>query len=203
MENQQWNLWRLPKGSYSHDGSHGWHTEWPRIRQLDPADPNSIYLMHMHGIFFDFPKTFSAANFAGLKPISSYYKMPTDYAMFNGEIVMGKNDASKFSNPLAQKNQSNFWFGTMEDIKNWGAPAGHGAVWMNEPVTAGKAPIPSSSKASPSRTLHLRNLGATSLEVEIQTSTGTPAGPRSAAVIVPAGAYATNSSATSMPPGSA
>jgi hypothetical protein len=103
MENQQWNLWRLPKGSYSHDGSHGWHTEWPRIRQLDPADSNSIYLMHMHGIFFDFPKTFSAANFAGLKPISNYYKMPTDYAMFNGEIVMGKNDASKFSNRLPRK----------------------------------------------------------------------------------------------------
>lgn len=136
MENQEWNLWRLPKGSYSHDGSHGWHTEWPRIRQLDPEDPSSIYLMHMHGIFFDFPKTFSAANFAGLKPISSYYKMPTDYATFNGKIVMGKNDASKFSNPLAQKNQSNFWFGTMEDIKNWGSPAGHGAVWMNEALAA-------------------------------------------------------------------
>ena len=39
MENRQWQLWRLPKGSYSHDGSHGWHTEWPRIRQLDPEDP--------------------------------------------------------------------------------------------------------------------------------------------------------------------
>ena len=39
MENQQWQLWRLPKGSYSHDGSHGWHTEWPRIRQLDPGIP--------------------------------------------------------------------------------------------------------------------------------------------------------------------
>jgi hypothetical protein len=53
--------------------------------------------------------------------------MPTDYATFDGRIVMGKNDASKFSNPLAQKNQSNFWFGTLADIKNWGAPAGHGA----------------------------------------------------------------------------
>ncbi|MCB1131446.1 MAG: hypothetical protein KDN05_09985, partial [Verrucomicrobiae bacterium] len=50
MENQQWNLWRLPKGSYSHDGSHGWHTEWPRIRKLDGPSP---LLMTMHGGMFD------------------------------------------------------------------------------------------------------------------------------------------------------
>ena len=119
MENRQWQLWRLPKGSYSHDGSHGWHTEWPRIRQLDPEDPASPYLMHMHGLFYDFPKSFSAGNFAGLAPISSYYKMPTDYAMFGGRIVMGKNDASKFANTLALKDQSNLWFGQMDDIRNW------------------------------------------------------------------------------------
>ena len=189
MENQQWNLWRLPKGSYSHDGSHGWHTEWPRIRQLDPANPNSIYLMHMHGIFFDFPKTFSAANFAGLKPISTYYKMPTDYAMFNGEIVMGKNDASKFSNPLAQKNQSNFWFGQMEDIKNWGAPTGHGAVWMNEAITAGQNSDPFLIEGFTQRTIHLRNLGNTPVSLEIQTSTGTPTWTPVRSIAVPAASY--------------
>ncbi|MFU8894432.1 MAG: hypothetical protein ACNA8L_12480 [Luteolibacter sp.] len=189
MENREWNLWRLPKGSYSHDGSHGWHTEWPRIRQLDPEDPSSIYLMHMHGIFFDFPKTFSAANFAGLKPISSYYKMPTDYAMFNGEIVMGKNDLSKFDNALAQRNQSNLWFGTMDDIKNWGSPAGHGAVWMNDEVTAGQTSDPFLIQGFTSRTLHLRNLGESPVEIEIQTSQGTLEWTAVRSVNVPAGGY--------------
>jgi hypothetical protein len=189
MENQQWNLWRLPKGSYSHDGSHGWHTEWPRIRQLDPADPNSIYLMHMHGIFFDFPKTFSSTDFDGLKPVSTYYKMPTDYATFNGRIVMGKNDASKFSNPLAQKNQSNFWFGQMDDIRNWGAPTGHGGVWMNEPVTAGRISDPFLIEGFTQRTLHLRNLGTNAVSLEIQTSSGTPAWTPVRSIAVPAGAY--------------
>jgi hypothetical protein len=189
MENQQWNLWRLPKGSYSHDGSHGWHTEWPRIRQLDPADPNSIYLMHMHGIFFNFPKTFSANNFAGLVPISNYYKMPTDYAMFNGQIVMGKNDASKFANPLAQKNQSNFWFGTMDDIENWGAPAGHGAVWMNEAVSAGQTSDPFLIDGFTSRTLHLRNNGGTTVPVVIQTSYGTNSWSDARSINVPANGY--------------
>ncbi len=189
MENQQWQLWRLPKGSYSHDGSHGWHTEWPRIRQLDPADPGSIYLMHMHGLFYNFPKTFSAANFAGLAPISSYYKMPTDYAMFNGQIVMGKNDASKFANTLAQKDQSNLWFGTMTDIENWGSPTGHGSVWMKEAVTAGQNSDPFLIDGFTSRTLHLRNLGTSAVSVEIQTSPGTTTWTAARSINVPAGGY--------------
>ena len=189
MENQQWKLWRLPKGSYSHDGSHGWHTEWPRIRQLDPADPDSTYLMHMHGIFFDFPKTFSAANFAGLTPISNYYKMPTDYAVFGGRIVMGKNDASKFANTLAQKDQSNLWFGTMQDVQNWGSPAGHGALWMNEAVAAGQTSDPFLVAGFATRTLHLRNLGTSAVSVEIQTSPGTPAWTAARSVRIPAGGY--------------
>jgi hypothetical protein len=190
MEGQQWNLWRLPKGSYTHDGSHGWHTEWPRIRQLDPADAQSIYLMHMHGMFFDFPKTFSAANFAGLRPISSYYKMPTDYCeFFDGRIVMGKNDASQFNNSLALKDQSNLWFGSMADIENWGAPSGHGAVWMNEAVTAAQTSDPFLIGGFPQRTLHLRNLGTSPVSIEIQTSDGTPAWTAVRSVTVPANGY--------------
>jgi hypothetical protein len=189
MEDQQWKLWRLPKGSYTHDGSHGWHTEWPRIRQLDPADPQSIYLMHMHGLFFDFPKSFSAADFSGLRPISSYYKMPTDYAMWNGKIVMGKNDASQFNNALALKDQSNLWFGEMEDIENWGAPSGHGAVWMNEAVAAGQISDPFFIGGFPQRTLHLRNAGASPVSVEIETSAGTPSWNSVRSVLVPANGY--------------
>ena len=189
MEDQQWKLWRLPKGSYSHDGSHGWHTEWPRIRQLDPANPDSIYLMHMHGIFFNFPKSFSAINFAGLAPISNYYKMPTDYASFGGRIVMGKNDASKFANTLAQKDQSNLWFGTMDDIENWGSPAGHGALWMNEAVASGQTSDPFLIQGFATRTLHLRNLGSSSVSVEIQSSPGTPTWTAVRSVSIPAGGY--------------
>ena len=189
MEDGEWNLWRLPKGTYSADGSHGWHTEWPRIRQLDPEDVDSIYLMHMHGIFFDFPRTFSSANFGGLQPISNYYKMPTDYAVFNGRIVMGKNDASRFDNPLARSPQSNFWFGTMDDIRNWGAPAGHGALWMNDAVAAGDKSDPFLIDGFEQRTLHLRNLGAQSIEVAVQTSAGSPEWTTARTVNIPAGGY--------------
>ena len=191
MENQQWKLWRLPKGSYTHDGSHGWHTEWPRIRPLDPADPQTVYLMHMHGLFFDFPKTFSAANFAGLRPMSSYYKMPTDYCMFEGRIVMGKNDASQFDNALALKNQSNLWFGDLETIENaWGAPTGHGAVWMNDAIAAGENSDPFLIHGFTQRTLHLRNAGTSATAISIQTSNGTDSWTTARTVSVPANASA-------------
>ena len=94
------------------------------------------------GLFYNFPKTFSSANFAGLTPISSYYKMPVDYCMFNGQLVMGKNDTTKFSNALVPKAESNLWFGQLADLQTWGAPTGHGAVWMNEAVTAGPVSDP-------------------------------------------------------------
>jgi hypothetical protein len=190
MENQEWNLWRLPKGSYSHDGSHGWHTEWPRIRPLDPGDPGTTYLMHMHGLFFDFPKTFSGADFSGLRPICSYYKMPTDYCrFFDGRIVMGKNDASQFDNALALKNQSNLWFGTLEDMENWGAPSGHGAVWMNDAVAAEQHSDPFFIGGFPQRTLHLRNGGASAVTVELESSAGSPAWSFIRSITVPAGGY--------------
>ncbi len=190
MENREWNLWRLPRGSYSHDGSHGWHVEWPRIRQLDPQDPDSIYLMHMHGLFFDFPKTFSAANFAGLRPISAFFKMPLDYAMFEGRLVIAKNDASRFANPLVPRPQSNFWFGDLDTIKQaWGAPAGVGAVWKMDAVTAGQVSDPFLVHGFPQRTLHLRNDGDAAVELALEVSQGTPDWKEAMRWTVPANGY--------------
>lgn len=190
MENNTFCTWRLPKSSYTHDGAHGWHTEWPRIRKLDPDDPQSMYLMHMHGLFFDFPKAFSSANFFGLEPISSYFKMPTDYCMFNGSLVMGRNDASQFANAFALKCQSKLWFGDLGTVRTrWGAPTGHGSVWMNQPVTADQLSDPFLIQGFAQRTLHLRNLGSGATTVEIQTSNGTPTWATARTITVPAGAY--------------
>lgn len=189
LENGNWHTWRLPKGSYSHDGSHGWHTEWPRIRQLDPSTQNSPYLMHMHGLFLDFPKTFSSTNFSGLTPISGYYKMPVDYCMFNGKLVIAKNDASKFSNTLALKAQSNMWWGDYEDLQDWGAPTGHGSVWLNESITSDQSSDPFLINGFSQGTLHLRNNGTTSVPIAIQTTSGDGNWTTKRTVNVVAGSY--------------
>lgn len=167
-ENGQWHLWRLPKGSYTHDGAHGWHTEWPRIRELTPGK----WLMHMHGIFFDFPATFSSTNFSGLKPICNYEKMPVDYCMFDGRLVMGKNDTSKFDNSLVPRAQSNLWIGQLDDLKKWGTPQGHGGVWLNENVAASTTSEPFLVQGFSRGTLHLRKTAGTASAIEIQSSTG-------------------------------
>ncbi len=38
LENGKWHTFRLPKGSHSYDGAHGWNTEWPRIREIGEGD---------------------------------------------------------------------------------------------------------------------------------------------------------------------
>jgi hypothetical protein len=190
LEGGTWNTWRLPKASYSHDGSHGWHTEWPRIRQLDPATPGSPYLMHMHGLFLNFPATFSAADFSGLTPLCNYNRMPVDYCTFGGQLVMAKNDLSKFSNGLAQRAQSNFWFGQLEDLSDWGAPQGHGGVWLNESLAANEVSAPFLVNGFSRITLHLRNGGGSAVPVAIESSNGTGAWSPVTTVNVPANGYA-------------
>ncbi len=189
FENGEWTTWRVPKSSYSHDGSHGWHTEWPRIRQLDPDTPDSPYLMHMHGMFFDFPATFSSADFSGLRPVSSYHKMPVDYCMFNGQLVIAKNDLSQMANPLARRAQSNFWFGQFEDLSDWGAPQGHGGVWLNSSVSAGETSVPFLINGFSRITLHLRNDGGSAVPVVIESSDGTGAWTPEKTVHIPANGY--------------
>ena len=64
LDHGKWSAFRLPKASNSYDGAHGWNTEWPRIRDI--GEP--YLLMTMHGMFWKFPCTFSAANTAGIAP---------------------------------------------------------------------------------------------------------------------------------------
>ncbi len=138
LEDGEWFKFRLPKGSYSHDANHGWNTEWPRIRQVK----DGLTLMHMHGLFFEFPQSFSKSNYGGLKPVATYLKMPVDYAWFNDQLVIAKDDASKFDNDFVAQAQSNLWIGEYEELKNWGPKIGFGGVWLNDSFDAGEISEP-------------------------------------------------------------
>nr|MDQ3621860.1 sulfatase [Verrucomicrobiota bacterium] len=129
----EWHTFRLPKASYSHDALHGWFTEWPRIREVT----DGRWLMHMHGLFYEFPKTFAAKSTGGLRPISTHLKMPVDYCAWNGELVMGCDDASVMQNPLAGQSHSNLRFLNWSDLAGYGAPAGAGGIWLADRVKAG------------------------------------------------------------------
>ncbi len=149
-----WHTYRLPKGSHTHDAPSGWYVEWPRIRDVGLGGGD--FLMNQQGMFFRFPATFAPGQTAGLMPLSTFHKMIVDYADWNGRIVMGCNDASNFSSPLAGRVHSNFLFVEKDQVDDYGGPpAGFGGVWLNETVTAGQFSDPLLVAGFQKRTLHL------------------------------------------------
>jgi hypothetical protein len=151
LDGGTWHAYRLPKASHTYDGAHGWNTEWPRIRQISD-DPREPLLMTMHGMFWRFPRTFSASNSAGITPRSTYLKVIGDFCRWGDRIVLGCDDTAKneFLNKRAAKggiagpgqSQSNLWFVKPEQLDQLGPAIGRGAVWLDEPVRGGVASEP-------------------------------------------------------------
>lgn len=146
LDRGQWHAFRLPKAAHTYDGAHGWNTEWPRIRDVGQPD----LLMTMHGTFWRFPRSFSAANTAGIRPRSTYLKVIGDFARWGQRLVFGCDDTAKseFINKRKAKgglappgqSQSNLWFTDPGQPDRLGPALGRGAVWVREPV---KAHVPS------------------------------------------------------------
>jgi hypothetical protein len=174
-----WSFFRLPKGSHSYDGAHGWNTEWPRIREIGEND----FLMSMHGTFWKFPKTFTATSSSGIRPRSNYLKVIGDFCRWKDKIVLGCDDTAKaeFLNKrkakgeiAAPQSQSNLWFITPEKLDQLGPVIGRGAVWMREDLTAGAVSDPYLFAGYHHRGLHLSHSGKDAWNVIIET--GSPNG---------------------------
>ncbi len=145
LDDGKWTAYRLPKTSHAYDGAHGWHTEWPRIREIGEGDD---LLMTMHGAFWRFPKNFSPKNSGGIEQRSTYLKVIGDFCRWNERIVCACDDSAKseFSNKRKVKgnlsgpgqSQSNLWFLEPAQLDQFGPRLGRGAVWMNDSVKAGE-----------------------------------------------------------------
>lgn len=182
-----WHTFRLPKGSYTHDASPGWYTEWPRIREITDGK----MLMHMHGLFYSFPKTFSAANTAGIQPICTFLKMPVDYCWWNGRIAMGCDDASVIGNQWAGQSHSAPWFGQFSDLEKWGAPAGFGGPLKDDDLSANTPSYAFLVHGFQQRVLHLKHAGDEVVNFTLQADpNGTGAWTNITTVTVPAHGYA-------------
>lgn len=167
MEDGKWHRFRLPKADYSYDGDHGWHTEWPRIREVVPASGGkpAKFLMNMHGGWFDMPGDFSATSPQGLRPIASYIKVTGDFAFWNGSIVFACDDTARSGfllpasldtwNSLNGQSNSNLWFTEWDKLREAGRPAGFGGVWVEDDVTAGSTSDPYLLAGYSDRVLHL------------------------------------------------
>lgn len=188
LDGGKWHTFRLPMGSYSHDAKGGWYTEWPRIREVT----DGRFLAHMHGIFYDFPRTFRAAETGGLRPVATYTRMPVDYCAWNGRIVMTRDDASVMRNEIAGQSNSGIWFGSWSDIEEgMGRPAGNGGVWLDDDVAAGATSVPFLVRGFSEGCLHLRHASGHAVELILEADADGRGEWRSAAkVLVPANGYA-------------
>ncbi|HOX02513.1 MAG TPA: hypothetical protein P5555_09570 [Candidatus Paceibacterota bacterium] len=166
LDGGRWHAYRLPKASHCYDGAHGWNTEWPRIRDIG----EEALLMTMHGSFWRFPRTFSAASSLGLAPRSAYLKVIGDFCRWNDRVVFGCDDTaqSEFLNKdrlkgnLAGpgKSQSNLWFVEPSRLGSFGPALGRGAVWLKDDVKAGAASEPFLFSGFAKRSLHLAHRSA-------------------------------------------
>ncbi|WP_437201046.1 M14 family zinc carboxypeptidase [Planctomicrobium sp. SH664] len=132
LENGTWFTYLLPKAAWCNDARHGWYTEWPRIREVG----NGRWMMDMHGMFYEFPPTFSSNNTAGLRPIGSHLRYIPDFCDWNGRLVLASDETSIQGNPLAGQPQSNLWFGSWDDLSTWGPASAYGGPWANDPIPA-------------------------------------------------------------------
>ncbi|MCW1922073.1 hypothetical protein OKA05_05880 [Luteolibacter arcticus] len=173
LDGDQWQSFRLPKGSHSYDGAHGWNTEWPRIREIGEGDK---LLATMHGTFWTFPKTFSAKNTAGIAPRSNYLKVIGDFARWNDRIVFGCDDTAKaeFLNKrkakgeiAAPQSQSNLWFTEPDQLDHLGPVIGRGALWVREDVKSGTTSDPFLISGYARKGLHLASASKSAIALEV------------------------------------
>lgn len=163
LDNGVWHTFLLPKAAHNNDPKHGWFTEWPRIREIGEHG----MMMDMHGMFYQFPKTFAAANTAGIAPISSHLRYVPDFCVWNGRLVIGTDEASIMRNKHCGQPQSNLWFGTFDDLKTWGPASGYGGPWVKDKVKAGNTSDPFLVSGFDRRVLHLSASPGARFTIEI------------------------------------
>ncbi|MDY0168375.1 MAG: hypothetical protein RBS80_17635 [Thermoguttaceae bacterium] len=201
LDGGAWHEFRLPKADYSYDGHHGWHTEWPRIRQVVPAQggrPPKL-LANKHGGWFDFPAGFRAEDTSGLLPIGSYLKITGDFTDHDGRIVFACDDAAKShflpglglhkDMDLVGQSNSNLWFATWDELHAKGQPAGWGGWWINDAVAAGKPSVPYLFHGYRQRVLHLSHGADHDVTFALETSDGRGTWQPLTTVTVPAKGY--------------
>ncbi|MBD2701363.1 hypothetical protein IC229_11990 [Spirosoma sp. BT702] len=172
-----WHFFRLPKASHSYDGAHGWNTEWPRIRDIG-SEQKPDYLMTMHGMFWQFPGTFTASNTAGIRPRTSYLKVIGDFTRWNNQLVFGCDDSAQkeFLNKRKTKgniegpgqSNSNLWFTPLNLPDQLGPNTAEGAVWLKENVKAAEPSEPFLFAGWANRSAWVQNNGESDVTITFE-----------------------------------
>jgi hypothetical protein len=164
LDQGKWSTFRLPKASHAFDPSHGWYTEWPRIREATTGR----WMMDMHGMFYDFPVGFSIGRTAGIRPIASHLRYVPDFCHWDGRLILASDETSIMQNPMAGVSQSNLWFGNLADLSTFGPRTGWGGVWLQDPVKAGTPSDPLLIAGFANRIVHLAHSADTHVSFTLE-----------------------------------
>jgi len=158
-----WKTYRLPKASHCFD--HMWATEWPRIRSVE----HERLLMDMHGMFYELPPHVYDGHLWGLRPISTHLWVVPDFCNFRGLFVMSSDDASfeDGANVTAGEPHSGLWIGKMDDLWNFGKPAGWGGPWWETSVQAHQPSDPYLMTGFDKKVLHVTADRPVNLSIEV------------------------------------
>jgi hypothetical protein len=100
-------------------------------------------MMDMHGMFYDFPVGFRSGRTGGIRPISSHLRYIPDFCHWEGRLVLAADDTAVVGgNRMAGQSQSNLWFGSLEDVYEFGPRSGWGGPWVADRVRAGELSAP-------------------------------------------------------------
>lgn len=164
MDKGVWTTYLLPKAAYNNDPEHGWFTEWPRIREIHDGK----FMMDMHGMFYNFPHTFSSSNTAGITPICSHLRYVPDFTYWNGKLLLATDQTSIQGNELAGQSQSTLWMGDFDELKEWGPANGYGSIYLEDSVKADEPSLPYLFGGFDRRILHLHNQSDKKVKITLQ-----------------------------------
>jgi hypothetical protein len=185
LDQGKFHTYLLPKGCYNNDAAHGWFTEWPRIREIGEGRA----LLDMHGMFYNFPLTFKPGSIAGISPIGRHLRYVPDFCNWNGRLVIATDEASVQGNRFCAQPQSNLWFGTYDDLKNWGEASASASIWAQDKVQSNVVSDPFLINGFKKRIAHFASDVATTFTLEIDRQ-GTGEWTPYTTVKVEAGGYA-------------
>ena len=125
------NRFRLPKSSMRYDQPFA--VGWPRsVREV----VTERRLVNVHGTFYELPLA-SSGGFRRVRPISTHNLQITDFASWRGLFVAtGVSSSAEASEHIVRSDdgRAGLWFGNVDDLWRFGAPAGHGGPWRGTEV---------------------------------------------------------------------
>ena len=156
---------RLPKGDPAFDAP---TASGPRrgIREV----VTERFVMNIHGTFYELPRD-NSGGIRRIRPITTHNLDVFDYASWRGMLVLSGNLAGAAEDEhyvASDDGKVGLWFGNVDDLWRFGAPAGVGGPWKEAKVEAGKPSDPYLMYGYDRKTLDLSHDADEAVEFEVQ-----------------------------------